>query len=1089
MNAAPCPQCSTAQPEGVLDGLCPRCLARQAAGILAARECGAPEAAATLRYFGDYELLEEIARGGMGVVWKARQVSLNRTVAVKMLLAGKFSSPEFVQRFRTEAEAAANLQHPHIVAIHEVGEHEGHQYFSMDYVEGQNLAQLGREQPLPARRAAGLMRIIAGAVHYAHQHGVIHRDLKPSNVLLDPQGQPRVTDFGLAKRLPSTAAIRHPQSEMDLTLTGQVLGTPAYMPPEQAGGRKNEIGVTSDVYSLGALLYFLLTGRAPFVGNSLEETLRQVYEMEPVSPRLFNPAVPHDLETICLKCLEKEPRRRYCSAQELADELDRFLKDEPIRARHAGSVEKLWRWCRRKPALASALLLLLTVAIGSTVAAVRINEARKQAQAAEIKVKEAQAETTSKLWDSYVAQAQANRRSGQPGRRFDTLAVIAKAAAIKTSSLLRDEAVAALGLVDARRVYHRSDPDVAAVVVAFDTERERYAAVLPGGEISIRQTQSGMELFRLPGVGAPVAYIQRFTDDGKRLLAVYHDKVARVWELAEGRVRLEVPTTVVAVSFSAVLTADGRFLASTDGRTAVAWFDVGTGVELAVVPSREPVNIVQVNQNGDRLAVAQLGGETVETFALPSGKPLAAFTHPPSVRKVSWNANGRSLATIGADRVIRIWDAETGMERCRLTGHNEDLEDVEFAPTEPWVISSGWDGTSIWNDETGERLLTLPQHGARITLSRDGRKLFRQPFGPFTHELWELTGGDPVRVYGSGHRRAGGRACAFSPDGRLLADADSGQLRVYDVFSGRELISGLIPPAAGLAFDKSFNLWLSGAEGFKFIPCRSESSNQVLVFGPPESLGPAEVTQRLRLSEDGSTVAVGMDDRIRVFDVRSRREIFATPRRSGMSFLTLNSDGRLLASAAWHGSYVRVWDTRTGKLVTRLGADLGLAESGDVAFSPDGCRVLTVGERCTVWEVGSWARLWARPRSDLAFAMFSRDGAYVLHRDRKSFLELMASDTGKLLGRLEMPRLEHPDSAGAAFSPDGAFLAVHSLGTRELVVWHLRGVRQRLAQLGLDWHLPPLQPAGSTNTGPPVVRFADELSPRPANAPSPEPAR
>ena len=281
-----------------------------------------------LRRFGDYELLEEIARGGMGVVYKARQVKLNRIVAVKMILAGQLASEEQVRRFYSEAEAAANLDHPGIVPIYEVGQHEGQHYFSMGYVDGVSLAARINRSPLPAREAAGLLKQIAEAVHYAHERGVIHRDLKPQNVLLTSDGQPKVTDFGLAKTV---------QSDSGLTASGQVLGTPSYMPPEQAAGKLLELGPRSDVYSLGAILYCLLTGRPPFQAASMIDTLKQVLEREPVAPRQLNPAVDADLETICLKCLQKEPQQRFATAQELADELQRFLQGEPIRSRRIGA--------------------------------------------------------------------------------------------------------------------------------------------------------------------------------------------------------------------------------------------------------------------------------------------------------------------------------------------------------------------------------------------------------------------------------------------------------------------------------------------------------------------------------------------------------------------------------------------------------------------------------------------------------------------------------------------------------------------------------------------------------------------------------
>lgn len=363
------------------DGLCAACLLESA---LEERDTDAREASRSgpLLAFNDYELLEEIARGGMGVVYRARQISLNRTVAIKMILGGHLANVAEMKRFRAEAETAAQLQHPNIVAIHEVGEHAGQPFFSMDLIEGRNLAQLARDEPLPSRKAATYLKTIAEAVQYAHSHDVLHRDLKPSNILIDDADQPRITDFGLAKHLASQLSTADPQ----LTQTGQVLGSPSFIPPEQAAGHKEAIGPASDVYSLGAILYHCLTARPPFVADTMTQTLRMVAEQDPVSPRLLNASVPRDLETICLKCLEKDPRRRYATAQELADELGRFLANEPIRARPVGRLLRLHRWCLRNKALAvsgtAALALLLAVAVGSPIAALRISRERAQAEAA-----------------------------------------------------------------------------------------------------------------------------------------------------------------------------------------------------------------------------------------------------------------------------------------------------------------------------------------------------------------------------------------------------------------------------------------------------------------------------------------------------------------------------------------------------------------------------------------------------------------------------------------------------------------------------------------------------------------------------------
>lgn len=391
-----CAVCGGPLPADAVESVCPRCAFDGALGLSAAqpgagagtdaetgkdrKPAGTPQVSAAGSTFGDYELLEKVGEGGMGVVFKARQKSLDRIVAVKMLRLGPHAAPEFVKRFRAEAIAAGSLQHPHIVAIHEVGSYQGQHFFVMDYVEGQSLARLIGNHPVPARQAAQYVRTIAEAVHYAHERGLLHRDLKPANVLVDAQNQVRVMDFGLARRL---------EGDSELTLTGQVLGSPHYMPPEQAAGKRGRVSRRTDVYGLGAILYHLLSGRPPFVGEELADMLQHVLNSEPVSPRLLNPAVPRDLETICLKCLEKEPARRYPTASALADELGRFLQDQPIEARPVGRLEKLWRWCRRQPvraALIAALVMaLLLGAFGVLWQWQRAERQRRRAEAGELR--------------------------------------------------------------------------------------------------------------------------------------------------------------------------------------------------------------------------------------------------------------------------------------------------------------------------------------------------------------------------------------------------------------------------------------------------------------------------------------------------------------------------------------------------------------------------------------------------------------------------------------------------------------------------------------------------------------------------------
>src|SRR6266700_1635137 len=315
------------------------------------------QAAELLGELGDYELLEEVGRGGQGVVFRARQKSLNRTVALKVISLGQWASKAHVRRFRREAEAAARLEHPGIVPIHEVGERDGSCYFSMKFIEGGQLDEVARRDPIPIRRAVELMANVARTVHYAHERGILHRDIKPGNILLDAKGEPHLTDFGLARLV---------ESESTVTRTMEVLGTPSYMAPEQAVGNNARVTEATDIYGLGAVLYQLLTGHPPFAGGTTFETVRLVLDTEPRQPRLWNPKVDRDLATIGLKCLEKDPKRRYLSALALAEDLERWLKHEPIRARRTGIFTRGKKWLRRNPSIAvmAAMLLVLAVPLG-----------------------------------------------------------------------------------------------------------------------------------------------------------------------------------------------------------------------------------------------------------------------------------------------------------------------------------------------------------------------------------------------------------------------------------------------------------------------------------------------------------------------------------------------------------------------------------------------------------------------------------------------------------------------------------------------------------------------------------------------------
>jgi serine/threonine protein kinase len=564
--------------------------------------------------FGDYELLEELGRGGMGVVYKARQLSLNRMVAIKMLPFGSLATPQFVKRFTAEAAAAASLQHPNIITIHEVGVREGQYFFVMDYVEGQSLAHVASGAPVTPAQGARYIKTLAEAIEYAHRRGIIHRDLKPSNILVESAtNHLRIADFGLARQI---------DGESTLTVTGQLLGSPNFMAPEQAAGGK--LGKQTDIYGLGGILYFVLTARAPFQGVSLEAILQQVLNTEPISPRLLNPAVPRDLETICLKCLQKEPQNRYATGQQLAEELDRFLKDEPVQARPASPLAKMLRWRRRKPALAASLLVTLMLALilllGSPIAAYRINRARKNA----------------------VDQGDKARTEA---RRAETSEFAARQSAYAADINLAGIALDESNLARAKELLDRYVPG---------SGKED----LRGWEWRyLRGRWKSDELATLKPRSENSKWIPNiaFSPEGRFLAAASQDGKVTLWNVKDRRRIGELlhGGAVRSISFS----PRGVSLATAAVDRLMRIWDVGTLQEVWQAPAgfEMRAGAVAFSPDGTLLAWGGSSG-TVLVSNLVSKTEFELETGEWGVTEIVFTRDGRTLATRNNQGRLRIWD-------------------------------------------------------------------------------------------------------------------------------------------------------------------------------------------------------------------------------------------------------------------------------------------------------------------------------------------------------------------------------------------------------------------------------------------------
>src|SRR5262245_42356177 len=828
-----------------------------------------PAPGSRVRYFGDYELLEEIARGGMGVVFKARQVSLNRIVALKMILAGQFASEGEVRRFRAEAESAANLDHPNIVPIYEVGEHQGHQYFSMKLVEGGHLAQAiaqgAMRNPESQKRTVRLLTLVARAVHFAHQRGILHRDLKPANVLLDRDGSPYVTDFGLAKSV---------EGRSHLTQTGAVMGTPSYMAPEQAVGAK-ELTTAIDIYSLGAILYEVLTGMPPFKAGNVYETLRQVREQEPARPRSVNLGADRDLETICLKCLQQEPAKRDESAAALADDLERWLDDRPILARPIGTGERVVKWAKRRPAVAAlAAAVVLVAATGFAGVVWKWRDAVAAEQTAEIKAK-----------DALDALGKADHALKEEAR---ATAVARKAEADEKKA--RDEAENRRIEADDLRKQAEKDREAIQVTLKradglrLTAEPEIARPFEPG--LAVLLAVEGVK--RAPGRIAFTTLHAAMRDSREERVLGGDGRYDRGWNVFYGK------------AADVRVFPDGkRFLAAVGSSFRV--YDRETGQMLAEWKGfNQPIRSASLSPDGKRVVVTVSGH--------------AAIRH----------SDGKTYQY--TDRLVYVVDLEKGEEALRLRDARDSVTYADFNRDSTRIVTASDDGKArIYEAATGKLLHTLDGHTCSLLTARftaNGKQVVtvssnvrRSSYG-FDHVT---SGGDKAEIDPPIDPKARPQGGSGSGGGSFSGEPDQALARCWDAETGKEI--DVLTPAAALTqrSGRPKDVALSAA-GMLAIAI----DTKVVLWqpkGPPpvvHGLGSVGVTS-LAFNPSGELLAIGLIDRtIQLRNVKEQRDTLRlrgpqAPVR-GVCFDTTGK--RILGWA--DDSVMRVWLTETGEEVAVL---------------------------------------------------------------------------------------------------------------------------------------------------------------------------
>jgi WD40 repeat protein/serine/threonine protein kinase/tetratricopeptide (TPR) repeat protein len=974
-----------------------------------------------------FVLVRELGRGGMGVVYQGQHVALGRDVALKMILSGDQASVSDRVRFQTEAQAVARLQHPGIVQIYEIGESNGRPYFALEFCSGGSLAAQINGTPLEPRRAAQITEHLARAMDAAHAHGVVHRDLKPANVLLDAEGTPKVTDFGLARKV----------GEVGETVSGTVLGTPSYMPPEQALGRVHELGPAVDVYALGALLYECLTGRPPFRGATSFDTLEQVVSREPVPPSHLNAKVPRDLETICLKCLHKEADRRYARALDLADDLQRFQSGEPIQARPVGPVERAWRWGRRNPgvaALGTAFVLSLVVGIlvagyfaiqadhRAREAESNAHEARTNAHEAETNANKARTNAHEARTNAHLAQRR-EREANKNAEQFRAQKVIAD----RESEHAREEALKArrnLYLAHmhlANRAWQEGDTPT---TLAF-LERQRPVRPGPGDlrgfEWHYLWRLSHSDLLTLSQRSDPAPFLGfnplnvAFTPDGRE-----------------------------------VLLAEIKMASMREGEGSPPQGPGGLGLGIPALPLVGPRGTLKRwnARTGQPIGSVTFPGSTTTWMSLsPDGRRLAL----PRRRTPGAPRTGPQIPAAGQLNTVEIIDTKTGKEVLSLP-HGEILYHTAFSPDGRRLVSVGgiWDKRSKRSTGGTIKLWSLdpPQadkpirtfEGVRLAVqqvafSPDGTRLATADSNG-TVKVWDVATGKEGTILNA---LAGGGPPVFSPDGELIARCGPSRVVVWDVKSGKEVVSlptnhpifsevPVFSPdgqnIAAVAGQGTVKLWdiVSGAEWLTLRGHRGQ-------------------LQRVCFSPDGRRLLTGGTDAVQVWDITTNPEGLDLPVKGSFpDALGFSPDGTRFAGP--EESVLKLWDTTTGREVRALSGHKGKIDW--VAWSADGRRIAaTAGStdaggnpapgEVKVWEAATGKELRTFPvgrqQPLLALMPGGRERQQALD-PKGRFLVLAGFDQKPVILDIDTgleywkPAVPEGSPRAVTFSPDGRLLAV-----------------------------------------------------------------